>query len=393
MAHRGELLIKGGTLVDIGGVRQSDVLIENSVIKDIGNISRRPGINCLDASGLFVAPGFIDCHVHLILNGKADVVDYVQTKTDEELAEIAAVNARKTLSSGITTVRDMGGKNYIEVGLRDSINNGDLPGPRLLVAGKMITSAGGHVRYIGREVSGQEDCRRAVREQAAKGVNFIKLMATGGLLTEDVKPDDVELDRDCLAIAVDEARRCGLYAAVHAHGLEGIRNAIYAGVHSIEHGSFSGREEIDAMIGKGIYWLPTLKALEDILRCAENAMPAYSRERASSCMESIKNTIGHGGRDIRIVFGTDAGTPFNYHGDNLRELELLVEHGIGNMQALASATTLAAELLGLGDKLGQLKVGFNGDCVLLRENPLDDIKNVRGVVNVIKSGEVVGMDY
>jgi imidazolonepropionase-like amidohydrolase len=387
-SKRKALLIKGATIVDARSEYQADVLVEDGTIKQIGDVDANSPVEIINASALYLTPGLIDCHVHLILNGSPNIVDYVQTKSDSELTAIATANAIRTLQNGVTTVRDMGGKNFIELKVRDAVNSSAIPGPRILASGKMITSIGGHVRYIGREAHGAEDCRRAVREQIENGADFIKVMATGGLLTEDVEHEDIELTAEELAAAVDEAKKYEMKSAAHAHGLAGIKNAINAGVDSIEHGSFANKEAIERMTASGIFWVPTVKSLRDILddEIGSN-LSKDCRQRARSSLNAVRKALKYCTKNTKITCGTDAGTPYNYHGDNSIELELLVEYGLDVHQAFESATTTAANLLGLGSRIGLVREGYDADLLLLRKNPLDDIRSFRkSLVEVIRSG-------
>jgi imidazolonepropionase-like amidohydrolase len=389
--NKKNLLITGATVVDAYSEHQADVLIEDGAIKQIGDIDANSPVEIINASALYLTPGLIDCHVHLVLNGSPNIVDYVQTKSDSELMVIATANAIHTLKNGVTTVRDMGGKNFIELKVRDAVNSGAIPGPRILASGKMITSIGGHVRYIGCEVQGAEDCRRAVREQIEKGADFIKVMATGGLLTEDVEHEGIELTAEELAAAVDEAKKYEMKSAAHAHGLAGIKNAINAGVNSIEHGSFANKEEIDRMTSSGIFWVPTLKSLRYILDDdIESNLSKDCRQRARSSLNAIKKALKYRTKKSKIACGTDAGTPYNYHGENSIELELLVEYGLDTHQAFESATMTAANLLGLESKIGLVREGYDADLLLLRKNPLDDIRSFRkDLVEVIRNGSPI----
>lgn len=389
--NKKNLLITGATVVDAHSEHQADVLIDNGTIKQIGDININSPAEIIKASKLYLTPGLIDCHVHLVLNGSPNIVEYVQTKSDSELVSIATANAVRTLLKGVTTVRDMGGKNFIELKVRDAVNSGAINGPRILTSGKMITSKGGHVRYIGREAQGINDCRRAVREQIENGVDFIKVMATGGLLTKDVEHEDIELTAEELAAAVDEAKKHGMKSAAHAHGLAGIKNAINAGVNSIEHGSFGNKEEIESMTASEIFWVPTLKSLHNILDDdTENRLSKECKRKTHSSLNAVKKAMSYCTKTTKIACGTDAGTPYNYHGDNSIELELLVEYGLDVHQAFESATITASNLLGLESRIGLVREGYDADLLLLRTNPLDDIRSFRkDLVEVIRSGSPV----
>jgi len=389
--NKKNLLITGATVVDAYSEYQADVLIEDGTIKQIGDIDANSSVEIIEASALYLTPGLIDCHVHLVLNGSPNIVEYVQTKSDSELTAIATANAIRTLKNGVTTVRDTGGKNFIELKVRDAVNSSAILGPRILASGKMITSIGGHVRYIGREAQGTEDCRRAVREQIENGVDFIKVMATGGLLTEDVEHEDIELTAEELAAAVDEAKKFGMKSAAHAHGLAGIKNAINAGVDSIEHGSFANKEEIERMTSSSIFWVPMVKSLHNILDDdIENRLSKECKRRTRLSLNAVKKALRYCTRATKVVCGTDAGTPYNYHGENSIELELLVEYGLDTHQAFESATTNAADLLGLGSRIGLVREGYDADILLLKKNPLDDIKSFRkSLVEVIRSGSPI----
>jgi imidazolonepropionase-like amidohydrolase len=320
-----------------------------------------------------------------------DSFKVIMSESDATTALRAAVHAKKTLESGVTTVRDMGGKNYIDLALRDAIAGGMIPGPRMLASGRPVVMTGGHGWPMAREADGPDEVRKAVREQLKAGADVIKLMATGGVMTPGVEPGSPQLTLEELKAGVEEAGKAGRRTASHAQGTTGIKNAVLAGITSIEHGIFLTDEVIELMLERGTYLVPTLVAPYWIVKKGRAAgIPDYAVKKSEDVIEahlaSFRKALAAG---VKIAFGTDAGTPFNEHGANTFELELMVENGMSPMQALEAGTRVSAELLGIADKVGTLEPGKLADVVVVAGNPLDDIKAVREVRLVIKEGRIV----
>jgi len=349
----------------------------------------------INAEGLTLLPGLIDCHVHITFSGLPDPSGRV-SMTAADAALIGARNAYETLLGGFTTVRSLGGLDNAEIALSRAQRAGIITGARIIPAGRVICMTGGHSHFWGREVDGPDEARKAAREQLKAGAEVIKLIATGGILTEGVDPGQAELTESEMRAAVQVAHRAGKKAVAHAQGADGIKNALEAGIDSIEHGIFLTEELIRHMVQHGTYLVPTLSAATKILEYGTaHGIPAYAvdkaRRLASIRQSNIKNAIRSG---VRIALGTDAGTPFNRHGDNFHELTLLVEYGLEPLQALNAATAQAADNIGLGNEIGRIQSGFRADLVLISgsmDEPFARFKE--RIVYILQQGKMVrGLD-
>ncbi len=369
--HR--LLFRGGTLVDAEGARTADLLVEDGKIVRAGAEASRapgPGVRVVDCAGKWITPGLIDCHVHLVLDAGPNIVASLQP-LDVQLAIHAVTHAEATLQAGITTVRDLGSRGNITVALREAINRGRVLGPRILAACNLITMTGGHVHFMGREADGIDDCRKATREQLKAGADVIKVIATGGVLTVGADTKAAQLEEDEIRCIVQEARKAGRRTAAHAHGVDGIMNAARAGVASIEHGTYMDRRAAAFMSKHGTYWVPTSSALYAIIEHGAKGIPAESVRKAQHALSAHQEAYRIAKESgVPVAMGTDAGTPFNPHGANAGELQRMVDHGMTPQQALAAATTGAADLLGIGDKVGRLSEGLLADLLVVDADPL-----------------------
>ncbi|HID15289.1 MAG TPA: amidohydrolase family protein [Candidatus Atribacteria bacterium] len=303
----------------------------------------------------------------------------------------AAKFAYNFLKSGITTVRDMGGVNYLDISLRDAINKGIVEGPRYLVSGKNIVMTGGHGYFFGREADGPDEVRKAARENLKKGVDVLKFMATGGVLTPGVEPGSPQLTYEELKAGISEGHKAGRKSAAHAQGNEGIKNAIRAGIDSIEHGIFLDDEAISMMLDSGTYLVPTLSAGYQIAELGEESgIPAYAVEKAKRVMDPYYKSFQMAyERGVKIALGTDAGTPLNFHGPVTLEINLMTRLGMSNWDALCSATIYASELLGMSEKIGSIKKGKMADIVVFNKNPLNDSEEYSNPFIVIKDGKII----
>jgi imidazolonepropionase-like amidohydrolase len=327
-------------------------------------------------SGKTILPGLIDCHVHLCLDGSPDPMTSISQDSIPQVALKAAHHARLTLEAGVTTIRDMGSRDYVDIAIRDGIQSGFLPGPRMICSGKLICMTGGHGWQFGREANGADEVRAAVREQLKAGADLIKLMATGGVMTKGVEPGSTQFTLEELIAGVEEARKAGRRTASHAQGTEGIKNSLWAGIHSIEHGFFLDDEAIELMLETKAFIVPTLNAPYQIIKAGiRRGVPAYAVEKSKAVMKSHWQSVKKAHRaGIPIAMGTDAGTPFNCHGENLKEMELLVKLGFTPMETIVTTTKTASELLGLQKSLGTLEKGKRADLIVVNGNPLDDIR-------------------
>lgn len=380
------LIIRNCHVIDSNSISdETDVFINNGVIQNITLDDRYDERFCknqqcteLNAHGMYLLPGLIDCHVHLILDGSKDTVKYVNQSTVDTLKEKAKKNMISSLSNGITTVRDMGGKEFIVSQLKKNIKKGSVQGPRIFSAGHMITSKGGHVKTIARETSKtSQDIKKAVKEQFLNDADFIKLIISGGLLTPDSSPRHTELDRNLVSYAVAEAKKLGLNTAAHVYRNSDIAHAIDAGVCSIEHGTWASERTLKKAAEKNIVLVPTVKAVYDILEHADT-LPSYMVRNASQVLNNTKRLISNAKKNkVKIAMGTDAGTPYNHHGDNAKELEYLSEYDLSNWDLIKAATIIPSQLLGIDNHYGKIKRGYTADLLLLNANPLNTISALR----------------
>jgi imidazolonepropionase-like amidohydrolase len=343
----------------------------------------------VEGEGRTVLPGLINCHVHLTADGAPDLLGQIAADTIPTATLRAARTAWETLQSGVTTVRDCGAPDNIVIDLAREIDRGLVPGPRVQAAGRLITMTGGHGHHIGREADGPDEVRKAARTEIKCGAAVLKVMATGGVLTPGVSPMQTALLPEELAVVAQEAHNSGRRVTTHAIGRAGIHNALLAGVDSIEHGFYLDDELLEIAVARGTFLVPTMLAVDGIIRNAARGIPAWAVEKAEReahrQRESFVAAVASG---MRIAAGTDAGTPFNAHGDFARELALMVEHGLSPMQALVAATSAAAKNLGLAHELGTLAVGKFADLILVDRDPIADITATGRVVLVVKDGIV-----
>lgn len=394
------ILLRSGRIFDgkkmLDGVQS--VLIEGKKIVKIGNDDDFAGFagESFDMSGKTILPGLIDCHVHLCYTASGDPRADGDKMGQAQFTLTALKNAQDTLRGGVTSVRDCGGREYTEFGVRDAINRGEFSGPTIYASGKIICMTGGHGHIHGRVADGVEEVRKAVREQILAGADLIKIMATGGVMTPGVNPEDAHYSAEEMASGVHEAHRFHKRTASHAQGTEGILNAIHAGIDSIEHGIFLNQECIDKMLEAGTYIVPTFAALFNILDNADNMdgpkIPNFIIEKCRRVGEahqtSIKAYYAAGGK---IAMGTDAGTPHNKHGKNADELRLMCDNGIRNLDVLRISTFNGADLMGL-EKHGLIAPDHAADILVVNGDPSADIELIANTANhnmVIKAGVIV----
>lgn len=379
------------------------VIIEGTKITDIkkGYQPATGSITVIDLKNKTVMPGLMDAHVHL--SGETSKNRYTEgfTLNEEDFAFRSVNYAERTLMAGFTTVRDMGGT--ITLALRNAINGGYLKGPRIIAAGKGISTTGGHgdpSNGVNRELMGDpnakegvinspEEARKAVRQRYKEGSDVIKITATGGVLSNTKDGAGAHFTEEEIKAVVATAKDYGYKVAAHAHGAEGMKRAIRAGVTSIEHGTFMDDEAISLMKQHGTYYVPTLTAGKSTADSAKIAgyYPPFVTIKALETGPKIQATFTKAYKaGVKIVFGTDAGV-FT-HGKNYKEFEYMVEGGMPAMITIKSATMAAADLLGLSDKLGSLEKGKLADVIAVDGDPLQDIKLMKNVSFVMKEGKI-----
>lgn len=351
-----------------------------------------PGAVRIDAPDATLLPGLIDCHVHFAMSGGPDWLSEMKEPYALSCWR-AAIHARKTLEAGFTTVRTLGGRPGADPALRDAQAAGLVEGPRIVAANLTICMTGGHAAWIGREADGPDDVRKAVREQLKAGADCIKLIATGGVMSPGMETGAQQFGYDELRAGIDEAHKAGRRVAAHAHGSEGIKAAVLAGVDSVEHGSFMTDEIIELMQKHGTFYSATLCSAQGFLDAPPNSVADWAMAKAAvvrAALDASFRRAYHAG--VRLVLGTDAGTPFNRHGENARELALMVKLGVDPLDALRAGTRNGAELLGKLDLVGSLEAGKAADLVLVDGDVVADISrlcNPARIQLVVQAGRIV----
>ncbi|MFC7200241.1 metal-dependent hydrolase family protein [Halospeciosus flavus] len=384
------LLLRNATVVDATGSRSADVAVEDGEIVAVEeDLSGPDAERERDLDGRVLAPGLVDAHVHLTLDGRADPGE-LQADTESTAAYRAAANLRDAVEAGVTTVRDLGAPGTVAVDAARAVEEGLVAGPRVVAAGQNVCMTGGHGHWSGREADGEAEVRKAVREQLRAGADVVKCMATGGVLTEGADIGAPELLEDELRALVETANAKGRPTAAHAHGAEGLKNAVRAGITSVEHGTFMDREAARLMAERNTYWVPTAKALHGIVEQGpDSGIPGWAVEKAEEATEAFERAWEFAlDEGVTVAMGTDAGTPFNFHADAAEELELMVEYGLDPTEAVRAATVNAADLLGLDD-VGRIETGYRADLVVLPENPREDVTAYQEPEFVVANGEIV----
>jgi imidazolonepropionase-like amidohydrolase len=404
-------VLKAARMFDAKGEAVSKpglVVVTDGKIAAVGAGAAIPaGAEVIDLGDATLLPGFIDAHTHLTSMYSEDfkqrTLDELQ-KTIAERALDASANARVTLMAGITTVRDVGSSDYLDVGLRNAIRDRVIPGPRMLVTVHALGATGGHcdeedgfrAGLFGHEsgpldgvINGPEQARYAVRLDHKYGADMIKVCATGGVLslTDDV--DTPQLTQAELDAIVDEAHALRRKTAAHAHGAEGAKRAIRAGIDSIEHGTFLDDEALDMMKQHGTFLVPTLLAPHMFTELIDKGtyIPPPILAKAKAAIAAVQQTFQRAlAKGVRIGLGTDAGV--YPHGRNTEEFQLMVDLGMKPVAALQAGTSADAELLGLADKIGTLEAGKLADVVAVPGDPVENIRQTEHVFFVMKEGVI-----
>lgn len=364
-------------------------------IRPMAEFPDTPDGEVVDIAGRTVMPGMIDCHVHLSIDGDADPIGQVVSDTAAMSVLRMARNAERTLAAGVTTVRDLGAKDHIDISFRRALDEGlATAAPRLILSGQPVTMTGGHCWQFGRQADGADEVRRAAREQIRAGADCVKLMATGGILTQGNEIGAAQLEEAEMRAAIEEADKAGKLTAVHAHGASGIKNGVRAGVKSVEHAYFLDDEGIDLMLKRNVWLVPTAVAVDLVVKNGiGSGIPTDVVEKAEEAIESQRATCRKAlGSGVRIAMGTDAGTPYNRHGENAQELVALVSLGMSPMDAIRATTIRGAELLGMADRLGTVEAGKTADILVIDGDPLEDISLLctpERITMVLQNGEIV----
>jgi len=405
-AADGELTVFAGRVIDVrsGAIRKDVTLrIRDGLVVSVENAnSNPPSGDYLDLSEYTVLPGLIDVHTHLCDSSYMGEAFDHWIYPAASFGIVGTVNASKTLRAGFTTVRDVSAPFYADTALRDAIEAGWIEGPRVFASGGMITMTGGHGTWgnwmapqhkLSTDAhvlaDGVAEVRKAVRVHVRNQVDLIKLAATGGFGTANSLPGAASYTVEEMRAAVEEARKHGLRVAAHAHGAEGILNALAAGVDSIEHGSMLNDEGIEALQDSGAYLVMDLLAARfDLIETnkdyADKGLERGNEAEFAAYQALFRKAYEAG---VRMAYGTDAG--IYPHGRNAEQFALMVEAGMSNADAIRSATVWAAELLGKSDQLGELAPGKAADLIAVSGNPLDDVTVLERVEFVMKGGVVV----
>ncbi|OZB17817.1 MAG: amidohydrolase [Hyphomonas sp. 34-62-18] len=406
------VIIHAGKVLDVPGnaVRgATTITVTDGKIVSLENghkAAPNRSVRVIDLKDSFVLPGLIDSHVHLT-SDTGGIAGQLEEITLSPAAQgfDAWTNGMKTLNAGFTTVRNLGDGDGAVLALRDAINDGQMQGPRILDAAASISVSSGHMdgslgyrddlrpyfKAAGNTCDGPEDCRRAVRLQVSRGADVIKLATTGGVNSRIGAGLGKQMFEDEAEAIVATAKLFGKKVAAHAHGADGIRIALEAGVDSIEHGTILDPETIEAFVASGAYYVPTLSTVNGYIERIEANPDAYEPDVRAK----IEWRIGITGKSLEVLhpkgvpiaFGTDAGV--SKHGRNADEFELLVRFGMTPMEAIEAATVNAADLLGVSDIAGTLEPGKSADIIAVKGDPLADIKVLKSVNFVMARGEVV----
>ncbi|HET8865000.1 MAG TPA: amidohydrolase family protein [Gracilimonas sp.] len=406
-AYAQRTIIHAGTLIDgksDAPRNEVSIIIEGNMITSIENgyINSNSNDKIIDLKNKTVLPGLIDLHVHL--ESETNPQKYLEAFTfnEADFAMRSTAFAKRTLMAGFTTVRELGGSG-VNISLRNAINQGFVDGPRVITVGKSLATTGGHAdptngwknelmgspEPVDGVLNGVAEAREAVRQRYKNGADHIKITATGGVLSVAKSGDAPQFFEDELDAIVRTAREYGMHVAAHAHGAEGMKRAVEAGVLTIEHGTHMTEEIMDLMIENGTYYVPTISAGKWVAEKAkvEGYYPELVVPKALEIGPKIQNTFekayNHG---VKIAFGTDAGVfP---HGLNGAEFRYMTEVGMPVMEAIKSATITAATVLGMKDQIGTIEAGKYADIVATDKNPLDDVTTLESVSFVMKDGVV-----
>lgn len=400
--------IKCGKLFDSqnGKVLEDKVvIIEDKTIYDVIDLrefAQEPDMEVIDLSDKFVTPGLTDLHVHSGMNGEGNERMDLLHHTPAELTLYSLKNVQQDLYAGFTTLRDCGSQAFVSVALRDAINKGDFEGPRMFVSGYALGSTGGHadshyapgVTCTAEEhpiIDGPDSARKAARFNLKNGADFLKFMSTGGVMSKGTTLGAQQLCDDEIAAIIEIANLYGVHTATHAHGTNGIKAAVRAGVTTVEHGMILDEEAIELMLEHGTYLTPTIIAAERIcVKGPEMGLTPWMVEKANQALShhewGFRQCLEKG---VPITFGTDSATPYNYHGKQGYEFELLQRFGMDPHKALVAATMTNAKVLGVDKTQGSVEKGKVADLCAWSCDPMEDVKTMQNCLFVMKEGVVV----
>ncbi len=394
--------LQNATIIDGTGriLENHSLLVKNEEIQALGRkeeieVPEKPMV--YDLTGKYLLPGIIDTHIHLDMHGLPDT--YHESLVEHKLRTIrAAIEMSNTARAGVTTVRNMGSAHSIDIAVKRAVDEGLIAGPRILACGKIISMTAPGNEYfpeLYRQADGVDENRKAAREQLQDGADLLKVMATGAIMNPGGTPAAPLLDIEEIRAVVREGEKAGKHTAAHAHGAKGILNAVEAGVRTIEHGTLADDDALTAMAEAGVYLVSTLSSNFWMLRATgKKGIPKFMFEKAEEVSKIRLETL-HKAQDkgVKVVMGTDAGTPYNFHGKNSMELFQYVEKGLmSEMEAIIASTATAAQALGLGQRLGTLEPGKLADCLVLHRDPLKDINGLLDIDNlymVFKEGSLI----
>lgn len=387
----GQVVTADGTVYEDAAVR-----IEDGALVAVGPSEgvNRDGVDLeYSLPNHTVMPGIIDVHTHLSSTGNPDVTadDLLRSVSQKSLD--AVKNARTTVEAGVTTVRDVGSALDVAMTVRNEVNAGTVPGPRIVACGQGLTATGGHadvspwhispseVDGQGRIANGVSEVRAAVREQLEREADAIKVWATGGVIDPEGEIETLEYSQEELNAIVAEADRHNVHVAAHAHAPNGINACVEAGVRSIEHGMYIDDESIEAMAENDVYLTLTMAVMQTLI--ASDAVPEYYKTNTEEAIEYRRSKMEDAQEaGVKFVMGTDAGAPTLPHGENMLELECMVDAGLDPIEAIEISTRQTAELLELDDRVGVLREGFEADILAVNGDPLDDITVLRDAKNI-----------
>jgi len=386
------LVLTDTRVVDARGVvaERTDVRVEGSTISAIGEFERGPTDRVVVAAGRTVCPGLMNAHVHVCFDGTPDPEPAFRSQSDTEMALRALPRLTETLRRGVTTVRDLGGRDEVSLSLARLADEGLISAPHIVAAGRVVTMTGGHGHWMGIEVDGSEEARNATRRMIKAGAAVIKVMATAGMMTEGQRAGAAQLTVAEMTACVDEAHKAGIAVAAHVEGREGAANAIQAGVDSIEHGHGLDDTLLETMARNGTVLVPTIACDRAIVgRGLAAGIPRFIIDDCARLAPSLETALRRAIElGVTIAAGNDGGAPLTHPGDLADELDVYVELGMSPVAALATATTNTAALFGL-TSVGLVEPGYAADLLVVSGDPLGSVAALRRPELVIARGKVV----